>query len=598
MSFHFRFAETRPATLDPEARTIEAIASTGAETARPGFRERLDLDGANLDRLIGGPVLDAHNSRSTRDQLGIVEAAEVRPEGLWVRLRFRGNAGADAVLADIGEGTIRGLSIGYTVQRWEETREDGERIRTAVEWTPMEVSVVPIPADPGAHFRAAGEVHMEQQTTENTAAEGEAREARSAGEAREARAAVNREIRQIAETAGLTREWADEQIDAAATVEEARAAAFEAMRERSAATPTRTQRAHVGASADDPHTRAERAGEALFARLHPEHDLAPAARGFAGMTPRDLAADCLRAAGAPTTGLSTDTIITRALHSTGDFPLILGNAVGRELRRAYEAAPSGARRLARQTAARDFRARSAVVLGEGPTLEKVPENGQYEYGTIAEGAESYSVETFGKIVGVTRQALVNDDLGAFQRVPAMLGMQARAFEDQQIAQLIEANPTMADGVAVFDAAHGNLAGTGGAPSEATLSAARLLMRQQTGLQGALINVLPRFMLVPPALETDAEKLLSSIQATTTADVNPFAALELVVEPRLTSSTAWYLVADPAAADGVEFAYLEGAPGPQIEQRVGFNVDGLEIKVRLDFGAGWIDHRAWAKNEGA
>jgi phage head maturation protease len=120
MTIHLRSAIPTPKTLDPEARTVEAIVSTGADVQRGGFVERLDLAGADLSRLIGAPVLDAHRASSTRDQLGVIEAAEVRPEGLWVRLRFRNNEAARAVLTDIADGTIRGLSIGYTVESWKE----------------------------------------------------------------------------------------------------------------------------------------------------------------------------------------------------------------------------------------------------------------------------------------------------------------------------------------------------------------------------------------------------------------------------------------------------------------------------------------------
>jgi HK97 family phage prohead protease len=86
----------------------------------------------------------------------VVEAAEVRPEGLWVRIRLRSNDAAQAVLADIGDGTLRGLSIGYSVAEWKETRDGDRRIRTATRWTPLEVSIVPVPADPGAHFHHGG----------------------------------------------------------------------------------------------------------------------------------------------------------------------------------------------------------------------------------------------------------------------------------------------------------------------------------------------------------------------------------------------------------------------------------------------------------
>lgn len=143
--------------------------------------------------------------------------------------------------------------------------------------------------------------------------------------------------------------------------------------------------------------------------------------------------------------------------------------------------------------------------------------------------------------------------------------------------------------AVFNAAHGNVEAAA-TISVTSLAAARLGMRKQIGLSGMLIDVTPRFVMVPPELETLAEQQLTQLQATQSDNVNPFAKLTLVVEPRLTSATQWYVIADPALVDGLEYAYLEGAPGPQIETRAGFEVDGVQIKVRLDFGCGWIDHR--------
>lgn len=580
MTIHIRSIAPIPNTVDLEARTVEAIVSTGAEAPRPGYTERLDLSGADLSRLIGAPVLDAHRSGSTSDQLGVTEAAELRPEGLWVRIKFRSNTIAQAVLSDVADGTLRGLSIGYTVSEWKDERRGKQRIRVASKWTPIEVSIVPVPADAGAHFRNGVNMENEEQTEDRTE------------DQVHTRAEMNAEIRVIATTAGLTRSWADEQIDAEATPEDARRAAFEAMQTRSRET-TRTTRATIGQDNTDPAQFIERAGEALFARSHPDHELSGPARQYAGMSLGDMAAEALRVRGVATRGLtSAEAIITRALHTASDYPEILGNAVGRELRRAYNAPVSGVRQLARQTTARDFRAKSAVLMGEAPKLEKVNEAGEFKSGTIAESGESYSVETFGKIFSISRQAMVNDDLGAFTRIPAMMGNAARAFEAQQLVDKITSNPVLSDGVEVFDTDdHGNLKAVG-ASLKADLSAARLAMRKQTGLTGELIDVTPRFVLVPAELETDMEQALAEIQATKTDDVNPFAKLSLAVEPRLTSATQWYVVADPNAIDGLEYAYLEGAPGPQIETRAGFEVDGTQIKVRLDFGSGWIDHRGW------
>jgi hypothetical protein len=156
---------------------------------------------------------------------------------------------------------------------------------------------------------------------------------------------------------------------------------------------------------------------------------------------------------------------------------------------------------------------------------------------------------------------------------------------------------MKDGQRLFHSTHGNVSGTGAAPSETTLSAARLAMRKQTGLGGGLIDVTPFAVLVPSDLETTTEKVLSQIQAAKTDDVNPFTSLRLVVEPRFTNVNRWYVTANPATADGLECCYLSGSEGPQVESQVGFEIDGIQVRVRLDFGGGFVDFRSWYTNAG-
>jgi hypothetical protein len=316
----------------------------------------------------------------------------------------------------------------------------------------------------------------------------------------------------------------------------------------------------------------------------------------------DLARECLRRMGVNITGLGGPELVTRALHTTSDFPLILANTVGRTLRQAYTAAPSGIRALGRQTTAADFRTKHRLILDStGVTLEKVNEHGEFKSGTMAEGEETYKVDTFGKIFGITRQALVNDDLGAFSDLARRLGQASAAFEAQFLVDLLTAQsgtgPDMKDTNPLFHSTHGNVSTTGAVPSETTLSAARLAMRKQTGLGGGLIDVTPFAVLIPSDLETTTEKLLTAIQAVTTDEVNPFAQLRLIVEPRLTDAYRWYVVANPANADGLEYAYLAGGEGPQVESQAGFRVDGVEIRVRLDYGAGFIEHRSWYSNAG-
>ncbi len=581
-----RRADLAATTLDREARTVEAVASTGADVRRPGFTERLPVSGADLSRMEGAPVLDSHRHGSVGDVLGSVVSARIEGGNLIVRIRFARRAADLGVLDDIEDGHLRGVSLGYRVDEWKDERgPGGALVRTATSWTPLEVSLVPIPADPGAVLRSEPMPDPIAPAPETAPAPAPTR------------AEINREIRSIAAVSALGAEWADAQIDLDATVDAARAAAFEAMRERGAP-EIRTQRASVGFDNDDPAVRATRAGEALFGRMNPAHELSEAARQFAHMTMPDLARECLRRGGHSVTGLSPSSLVTRALHGTSDFPLLLGDAASRTLRAAYQAAPAGIKTVARPTTVPDFRAKSAVQLGEAPTLEAVAEGGEFTSGTMAEAAESYMIGTAGRILALTRQAIINDDLGAYQTVTTRFGQEAANFEAKHLVTLLESNPNMSDGTALFHADHGNLAASGAALSVTSLAGLRLAMRRQTGLSGEPIAATPRYLLVPPELEDAAMQLVATITPNTVDDVNVNSALSVVVEPRLTSTTAYYVVAPPAEIDGLEFAYLEGAPGPQIETRAGFEVDGVQIKVRLDFGAGFLDWRGWQKNSGA
>jgi hypothetical protein len=192
--------------------------------------------------------------------------------------------------------------------------------------------------------------------------------------------------------------------------------------------------------------------------------------------------------------------------------------------------------------------------------------------------------------------MVNDDLGAFTDLPQQLARAAAATEGNLLATLLASNPVMGDGVALFHASHKNIS-TSAALSAAPIAEARKMLRQQTGLSGQLIGVTPKYLIVGPECETYAEQILALFYATKAADVNPFAGrLTLVVEPRLTG-TGFYIAADPAEVPGLEYAYLEGNEGVYTESRWGFDVDGLEVKVRLDFGAGFTDWRGWNKNAG-
>ena len=352
----------------------------------------------------------------------------------------------------------------------------------------------------------------------------------------------------------------------------------------------------VGHSWDNGNGLNSKIVDGIYSRVNRNHK-PTMGREYAGASLSEISDICLQQSGKSTAMASVTSRVEMALHGTSDFPNILRDVGNMSLSHAYEAAQSAIKQTSREIAASNFRGLHSVRVSAGPDLEEVNEQGEFKSGTIEEGAETFAVKTYGKIFGITRQAIVNDDLDVFSNMFPLLGQGAASTEAKLFARLLEENaglgPKLSDGKTLFHAAHGNLAPSASALSVASLGAARVAMRRQTGIAGEAINVVPAFLVVPPELETLAEQVLTEIAASEVANANPFAGkLKLLVEPRFASLTAWYLCAAPGAPDSLQHAYLDGATGPQLFTREGFEVDGIEYKVRMDFGAGFTDHRGW------
>lgn len=347
---------------------------------------------------------------------------------------------------------------------------------------------------------------------------------------------------------------------------------------------------------------------ALMHRSNPAaHKLEGPAANFRGMDLQDMARDALARAGQNPQGMSKQEIAVKALQSTSDFPAILGNVVSRSLRAGYEGTQRTFLPFSRQTTLPDFKEITRVQLGGAPSLKRVVEGGEYEQGTIGEGAEKYAVQKFGRIVALTWETVVNDDLDALSRIPFAFGASAADLESDLVYAILTGNPKMADGKALFHADHGNL-GTPAALADALdptkpnpLSDMRKKMTLQKGLDGRYITVRPKFLIVPPGLEEVALKVTNaSIIAGKGADLNVTGVtLTPIVEPRLHdgSEIAWYGAAEPGVIDTIEYAYLEGHEGVFTETKHGFEVDGVQVKCRHIFGAKAIDPRGLYKNAG-
>ncbi|MCB2106361.1 MAG: peptidase U35 [Rhodobacteraceae bacterium] len=421
------------------------------------------------------------------------------------------------------------------------------------------------------------------------------------------------EIIALAIRHGMPADFASQHIAAGISLDKVRGLVLDAVAARSATPPLNPR---VEILQDEGDTIRAAVEVAIQHRANPASvQLDDAARQWRGMSLLEMGrAFVEQTTGQRMRGLGRMELATRLLNldtglrsgggmmSTSDFPNILANVVAKRLRNAYETAPQHWKKLARQSNAPDFKSRAVMQLSNLPQFKKVQEGGEYSHAALADSAEQYALSTYGRIVAITRQTLINDDLGAFDRLPMLLGRAAAETEASLFWSIILTNAAMGDGTALFHANHGNL-GTGAAIDVAALNAGRAAMRKQKGFAAKAadadpLNLTPAYLVVSPDKETEAQQFLATtLYPQEGAKVNPFAgSMTQITEARLTGN-AWYLFADPATIDTIEYAYLEGEEGLFTEQRLGFEIDGVEVKGRLDFAAKAIDWRGMYKNPG-
>lgn len=588
-----RAASLAPTTYDADTNTIEAVISTGADVQRAGYIERLPIANADLSGIAGAPVLDAHNQGSTRAVLGVIEKAWKAAGEIRARIKLSSRDDVAGLVRDIADGILRNLSIGYRVKQWaDSTDSKGNRVRTAVAWAIREASFVPIGADAGAVTRGAP-MKKQKKAGANPTPEHEDADVIETPANENTVAETRAEIRDIIKRAGGTPEQADELIDQEATVEQARAAAYELMTARTQSAP-RVRVINPGVA---PAETLEHRTEALAVRVAGGKP-SDQARPFVALSLVDHARDMLEARGDRVRGMTAEAILTRAMHTVSDFPELLTGTGARLLKPAYEAASSPLVALARKVTASDFRTQAMLQLGEMPKLGKVSESGEIKSVTRGEAKESWQLDTYGAIFSLSRKALINDDLNAFADFASAAGQAAaNTVADLLVNALTQssgAGPTMGDGVRLFHVDHANLDTTGQAIGVDSVSAARVAMLTQTGVDGStLINVKPDTLIVAPSNLTAAEQFVATYQPANYDDTNPFTQkLAIVCEPRLeaVSPFDWYIADSRFPA--LVLGGLAGAEGPQIASRDGFDVLGREFRVVLDVGVGPNEWRGW------
>lgn len=572
-------------------------------------------------------------------------------------LKITRNEIGQQLLRDIEDGIITDVSIGADVIEWDQDEND---VINITRWQPYEVTTGTVVADTSIGInrdKPEGNQMSDKIETQNGASEGSGQINVVAFDAARRAAAVEavakrdkeraNEIREINNLFALPhyqnqvfRDLNRELIERNSTVEEARKALTEAIgsgvapltadfsQDESAPVQRDIKqgfsRGYVKQGADDSDLFIKGMERALLVRTGMEKDKEVIREvkenEFSGMNMTEIAREYLRRNQINMAGKTREQLIglalTRSLigHSTSDFANVLENVMNKALLAGWEETEETWSIWCRQGTLPDFKQGSRTNISAFSDLEIVYENGEYKYGTFSDLKETIQLVTYGKLFNISRQALANDDLNSLSRIPMAMGRAAnRTVGDQAYNILTQAaglGPTLnQDATALFDAAgHSNYYTGAGAPSVSTVDAMITAMALQTDPSGnAILNINPKYLLVPKALRATAEVLMAATlnpaEGTTTSFTEPNSVrgvAQVVSDARLdaASTTAWYMLADQNMHDTVEIAFLNGQSTPYTESRDGWTSDGVEFKVRIDAAAAALDFRGIQKHAGA
>lgn len=566
-----------------------------------------DPDAIDLTRLQdGGVVLFNHDRNNVLGKVLSVELDE-QERKLRATVEFDDDDDADKIFKKVQSGTLKGVSVGYAVGVWEEV-EAGEvstngrftgPCDVATRWTPYEISIASVPADPtvgvGRSYEpeetGGNDVKYTEDGAEKKAAPNQKRTEPQAMDMREAGALAERQ--RVQEISGMCRQFgvdAGKFIADGTSVDAARAAIMaKVASERQAQTVT------VQADEMDKFRAAAADGLALRAGVHVEKP-ADGASEFRGMSLSRLASETLELEGKNVRHMDDMLIMREALTGTGAFPGILSNVANKSMAQAYQMAPTTFQDWTAKGSNKDFKVATRYRLSEAPSLEKINENGEFKHATLKEDYATTQVQSYGATFSITMQALVNDDLGALSRQPTEFGIAARRDINERVYKLLRDNATF-QGAPLFDAKkHGNLQAA--TLDVAGLGALKAAMARQKNIAGKQsLNIQPAYLLVPPELEVQAAQLINSVvdPSKNNAAINPFAnKLSVIADPELTDTKAFYMVAAPGYAPTIEVTYLNGQEAPVIESAIQFDTLGIKWRIYQHVGVNIVDYRGIQK----
>lgn len=324
---------------------------------------------------------------------------------------------------------------------------------------------------------------------------------------------------------------------------------------------------------------------------------------------RELAKETLRMEGVNNASrLSDDELLRQYMTPNSLFTGILDQTARTVFEKAYTDAQTSYQHWTKRGTLKDFRPTKTYQVGTAGELLPLSENGELKHDMVnAEEGPQRQLLTFGRQFTMSRQAFINDDVDFISTIPALYAQSARLGINRLVYQMLAKNPAIWDGKTLFHAYHNNIATNGSSPTVEALSEMRMKMRRQKAAGGEVnLNIQPKFMLVPTALETAAGQLIGASVDPAKANPNipnPFYnSFAIISDPELDDATAngskeWYLTADQLRAP-IQVDYLNGIDMPTIVMKqppagqLGYMWD-----IYIDYGVTVVDYKTAIKNEG-
>ena len=649
-------------SVNPERRTVDVTWTTGASVKRSGwdgdFYEELSLDPSHvrMSRLnSGAPLLANHDGDDVSSVLGVVESARLDGGKGVATVRFakpEDNPEAERVFRMVQDGVLRNVSVGYRVHKFERVDPDA-KVPTyrAVDWEPYEISAVAMGADAGAGFRSLfpDEEHRSMDPkAEHVAAEKAAEEKRkadlekAADDARKAERTRVADIQLAVRKAKLGSEFAEKLIAEGVSADAARVAVLDELAERSDATEIDGHPA-VEVVVEEREKTLRGAEAALFRRhglepvaaevlrkaavgklppqiVHAFKDIPTDGGGeFGGMRLTEIARTYLARSGVNTGRMTDAQIVDKAMtfraageNTISDFGTLLANLMYKTSLGQYALADDTWRSFCGTDSVQDFRPSNRYRIGTFGVLDTVAEGAEFKNKSIPDGLkQTLTVATKGNILALSRQAIINDDMGAIMATAGEYGRAAALSIEVDAYAFLNDNSglgTTFGSHPFFDDTNANVNDTGAALSVDALEADRQVLVKQKDISSNEYLGLGKpgnmVLLVPTGLAMQAARFntMEYDSAQSSKFLLPNYARgffrEVVSSPRLTDAARRYIFDMSQNARAIVVAFLNGQQAPFLENRLGWRTDGIEWKLRIDYKLQGFDPKLAVTNAGA